>query len=125
MEYGNKLNPECSLRTAKRIKETRQKVIVTHNPSEIGQNQLLMVKFPNLASDDVIVPGTADFSFNIELTSTADLNRTLVSNIGRAIVQKLAVKFEGTEILCIDDFDIFTCYRDLWKTKSEKINAVR
>ena len=48
-----------------------------------------------------------------------------MSNIGRAIEQKLAVKFEGNEILCIDDFDIFECYRDLWKTKSEKINTVR
>ena len=47
-----------------------------------------------------------------------------MSNIGRAIIQKLAVKFEGKEILCIDDFDIFACYRDLWKTKSEKKNAI-
>ena len=124
MEYGKRLNPECSLRTAKGINGTRQKVIVTHNPSEIGQAQLLMVKFPNLASDDVVIPGTANLSFNIELTSTADPNRTLVSNIGRAIIQKLAVKFEGKEILCIDDFDIFACYRDLWKTKSEKKNAI-
>ena len=46
-----------------------------------------------------------------------------MSNIGRAIVKKLAVKFEGNEILSIDDFDIFACYRDLWKTKSEKRNA--
>ena len=125
MEYRNKLNTEHSLRTAKGIKGTRQKVIVTHNPSETGRNQLLMVKFPNLASDDVIVPGTANLFFNIELTFTVDLNRTLVSNIGRAIIQKLAVKFEGEDILCIDDFDIFACYRDLWKTKSEKKNAVR
>ena len=125
MEYENKLNPEHSLRTAKGIKGTRQKVIIAHNPSEIGQNQLLTAKFQNLASDDVIVPGTVNLSFNIELTSTADPNRTLVSNIGRAIVQKLAVKFEGKEILCIDDFDIFACYRDLWKTKSEKKNAIR
>ena len=53
MEYRNKLNPERSLRTAKGMKGTRQKVIVTHNPSEIGQNQLLTstVKFPNLASE--------------------------------------------------------------------------
>ena len=120
MEYGNKLNPECSFTTAKGIKGTRQEVIVTHNPSEIGQNQLLMVKFPNLASDDVIIPGTANLSINIELTSTADPKRKLVSNTGRAIVQKLAVKVEGNEILCIDDFGIFACYRDLWKTKSEK-----
>ena len=125
MEYGNKLNPECSLRTAKGIKGTRQKVIVTHNPSEIGQVQDLLVRFPNLGSNDVIIPGMANLSFNIELSSTTDPNRTLVSNIGRAIIKKLAVKFEGNEILSIDDFDIFACYQDLWKTASEKKNAVR
>ena len=110
MEYRNKLNPERSLRTAKGIKGTRQKVIVTHNPSKIDQNQLLLVRFPNLGSDDVIVPGTTNLSFNIELSATADPKRTLVSNIGRVIVKKLSVKFEGNEILSIDNFDIFACY---------------
>ena len=84
------------------------RVIVAHNPSEIDQAHLLLVRFPNLGSDDVIVPGTANLFFNIELTSTADPNRTLVSNIGRAIIK--AVKFEGNEILSVDDFDIFACY---------------
>ena len=124
MEYGKRLNPEHSLRTAKGIKGTRQKVIVTHNPSEIDQVQLLLVRFPNLGSDDVTVPGTANLSFNIELTSTADPKRTLVSNICRAIIKKLAVKFEGNEIMSVDDFDILACYRDLWKTASEKKNAI-
>ena len=87
------------------LKGTRQTVIVTHNPSEIDQNQLLLIRFPNLGSDDP--------------------KRTLVSNVGTAIVKKLAVKFEGIEILSIDNFDIFACYRDLWKTKSEKRNAIR
>ena len=118
------MNPERSLRTPQGIKGTRQKVIVTHNPSEIDQNQELLVRFPNLGSDDVIIPGTANLSFNIELSSTADLNRILVSNIGRAIMEKLAVKFEGNEIMSIDDYNIFTCYRNLWKTASEKKNAI-
>ena len=48
-----------------------------------------------------------------------------MSNIGRAIVKKLAVKFEGNEIMSIDDYEIFACYRDLWKTKSGKRNAIR
>ena len=73
MEYGTKLNPECSLETAHGIKGTRQKVIITHNPSEIDQNQLILVRFPNLGSD---VPGTANLSFNIELSATADRKRT-------------------------------------------------
>ena len=84
MEYGKQLNPEHSLRTPKGIKGTRQKVIVTYNPSEIDQAQLLLVRFPNLGSDDIIIPGMANLSFKIELTSTVDANRTLVSNVGRA-----------------------------------------
>ena len=124
MEYGKRLNPERSLRTPKGIKGTRQKVIVTHNSSEIDQAQLPEVKFPNLGSDDVIIPGRANLSFNIQLSSTADPKRMPVSNIGRAIIKKLAVKFEGNEIMSIDDYDIFACYRDLWKTKSEKKNAI-
>ena len=60
MEYRNKLNPEHSLRTPCGIKRIRQKVIVTHNPSKTDQNQLLLVKFPNLGSDDVIVPRMAN-----------------------------------------------------------------
>ena len=87
MEYGKRLNSEHSIRTPKGIKGTRQKVIVTHNPSEIDQAQELLVRFPNLGSDDVIIPGTANLSFNIELTSAVDANRTLVSNIGMAIIK--------------------------------------
>ena len=110
MEYGKRLNPERSLRTPKGIKGTRQKIIVTHNPSEIDQAQELPVRFPNLGSDDVIIPGMVNLSFNIELTSTVVTNRTLVSNINRAIIKKLAVKFEGNKIMSVDNFDVFACY---------------
>ena len=100
-------------------------MIVTHNPGEVDQAQFLLVRCPNLGNDDVIIPGTVNLSFNTELTSTTDMNRTLVHNIGRAIIKKLAVKFEGNEILSINNYDVFACYRDLWKTKSEKRNAIQ
>ena len=116
MNYCKKLNPGHYLRMTKGIKGTRQKVIITHNPSVIDQNQLLLVRFLNLSSDDVIIPGMASLPINIELSSMADPKRALVSNIGGAIVKKLAVKFEGIEILSVDNFDVFACYRDLWKT---------
>ena len=47
-----------------------------------------------------------------------------MSNIGRAIIKKLAVKFEGNKIMSVDDFDVLACCQDLWKTKSEKRNAI-
>ena len=37
----------------------------------------------------------------------------------------MAIKFEGNEIMSVDDFGILECYRDLWKTASEKKNAIR
>ena len=70
MEYGNKLNPERSLRTSHGIKGTRQKVIVTHNPSDIDQDQLLLVRFPDLGSDDIIVPGIFLLTLNYLLPLT-------------------------------------------------------
>ena len=62
----------------------------------------------------------ANLSFNIELTSTIDANRTLVSNIGRAIMKKLAVKFEGNEIMSIDDFNVFACYKIYGKLSQKR-----
>ena len=119
------LNPGHSLRMTRGIKGPRQKVVITHNPSEIDQNQLLLVRFLNLGSDDIIIPGMAILSFNIKLSSRAEPKRALVSNIGMVIIKKLAVKFEGNEVLGVDDFNLFACYRYLWKTELKKRNAVR
>ena len=88
----------------------RQNIIIMHNPSDIDQNKLLLVRFSNLGSGEDIVPGMANMSFNIEFSLMADPKRTLVSNVGRVIMKKLAVKFEGNEILGVDDFDVFACH---------------
>ena len=53
----------------------------------------------------------------------------ILSNVTLPPYPSFFVHFKHTfvthEILSIDDFDIFACYRDLWKTASEKKNAVR
>ena len=71
---------------------------LTYNPITIGPGQQLSVRFPNLGKHDVIVPWTARLPFTITLNSD-DLNRTLVQNIGRAIIRKNEVKRknEGTK----------------------------
>ena len=58
----------------------------------IDQNQDLLVMFPNLGNDDVIISGMENLSFNTELTSSTDLNRTLMSYIGRALIKKISSK---------------------------------
>ena len=120
--YGRKLNPYRRLRDPLGVKGIRQSVLVTNNPSTIDQNQQLLVRFPNLGTHDVIVPGTARLAFTISLTSS-DANRTVVQNLGRAIVKKTPIKISGNEVLSVDDSDVFHCYQDLWKAPPEQANS--
>ena len=87
-QYGNKLDPYRKLRVPRGIKGIRQSVVITNNPSTIDQKQQLLVRFPNLGDDDVITPKSTRLAFNIELISETDPNRTVVNNLGRAILKK-------------------------------------
>ena len=123
-EYGYKLNPHRKLRKQKGIKGMRRTLFNTHVPSTIDQGGILAVRFPDLGPNDVIVPGTSKLSFKIQLNSDDDANRTIVNNLGRAIVSRLEVKLEGRSIFTLDSSDVFLCYQDLWKTTNERSNAV-
>ena len=124
--YGSKLDPYRLSRKPLGVKGLRTTIVVTNNPSTIDQNQILHLRFPNLGPDDVVIPGSARIAFTISLTSgtgTADDNRTIVNNIGRAIVQQISIKLEGHEVYCLDDADIYLCFKDLWLTEKERTNA--
>ena len=121
-KFGRKLKPYPSLREPLGVKGVRQSVVITNNPSSINQNQQLLVRFPTLGKDDVIVPGTARLAFTIALDSK-NANRAVVQNLGRTIVKKLTIKISGNEVMSIDDSDVFHCYNDLWKTAPERENG--
>ena len=111
MEVGDKLNPQRSYRKGFALKGLHQHIIKTNNPSTIGPDELLTLRFPDLKENQVIIPGTTKLTFNITLAGT-DANRTLVENLGRNIIRKLIVKLEGNEIISIDDYDILYSYYD-------------
>ena len=123
MEVGDRLNPQRSYRKGFALKGLRQHIIKTNNPSTIGPDELLTVRFPDLIENQVIIPGTTKLTFSITLAGT-DVNRTLVGNLGRNIIRKLVVKLEGNEIISIDDYDILYSYYDCWKTTTERRNAM-
>ena len=123
MEVGDRLNPQRSYRKGFALKGNRVHIIKTNNPSTIGPDELLTVRFSDLKENQVIIPGTTKLTFNITLAGT-DVNRTLVKNLGRNIIRKLVVKLEGNEIISIDDYDILYSYYDCWKCTRERHNAV-
>ena len=123
MEVGDKLNPQRSYRKGFVLKGLRQHIIKTNNPSAIGPDELLTVRFPDLKENQVIIPGTTKLTFNLILAST-DPERTLVGNLGRNIIRKFVVKLEGNEIISTDDYDVLYSYYDCWKCTNERLNAV-
>ena len=123
MEVGDKLNPQRSYRKGFALKGIQQHIIKTNNPSTIGPDELLTVRFPDLKANQVINPRTTKLTFNISLSGT-DANRSLVGNLGRNIIRKLIVKLEGNEIISIDDYDILYSYYDCWKRTTKRHSAV-
>ena len=123
MEIGDKLNPQRSYRKGFALKGLHQHIIKTNNPSTIGPDELLTVRFPDLKENQVIIPSNTKLTFNISLVGT-DVNRTLVGNLGRNIIRKLIVKLEGNEIISTDDYNILYSFYDCWKCKTERVNAV-
>ena len=119
--YGRKLNPYRRLKDLLGVKGVRQSVVITNNPSTIDQNQPLLVRFPNLGSNDVIAPGTVRLAFMISLNST-NAARMVVRNLGRAIVKKTTIRISGNEVMSVDDCDVFHIYLDLWKTSTRERN---
>ena len=60
-------------------------------------------------------------AFRITLNSE-DANRTVIQNLGRALLKKTVIKISGNEVMSVDEIDVFNCYSDLWKTKKERKN---
>ena len=98
-------------------------MVGANDPSTVGPDGLLTVRFPGLGGSQVIVPATTKLTFDISLSGT-DASGALAENLGRNIVRKLVVKLEGNEIISIDDCDIFYSYYDCWKSTTERFNAV-
>ena len=122
--FGTILDPHRKLKEPLGIKGIRQSIVISNNPSTIDAGQILTVRFPNLGADDVIVPGTARLAFKIDLTSKDDADRTVVNNLGRAIIKKITIKLEGREVLSLNNSDIFLTYCDLWLTANERKDLV-
>ena len=70
MEVGD---PQRSYRKGFALKGLGQHIIKTNNPSTIGPDELLTVRFPDLKENQLIIPGTTKLIFNISLAGT-DVN---------------------------------------------------
>ena len=79
---------------------------------------------PKLNENEVIVPGSLALRFNIDL-SGGHVNNFLVDNVGRALVEKLVVKYSGTILQDTVGYDIYKIFEDLFLSQEERDNMLQ
>ena len=96
---------------------------ITFNPSEVNPGERLEVRVPKLNKNEVLVPGSLALRLDINL-SGGHANNYLVKNVSRALVSQQVVKFGGSILHDIVDYDIYKIFTDLFLTQEKRGNMV-
>ena len=115
------LRPTRSEKTLGALRAERAVKRITFNPTEAKPEETLYVSVPKLNENEVIVPGSLALRFNIDL-SGGNANNFLVDNVGRALVEKLVVKYSGTILQDTVGYDIYKIFEDLFLSQEERDN---
>ena len=116
--YGE-LNPEPEHRTQFTFKVKREHIVKVNTPNFGYPRQLMDVEIPAGSADQVIVPDTLKITFNLDVESK-DKTRSIVNNVGRALVNKKVLVLGSTEIDTVNQSYIYDTYKDLYLTKKER-----
>ena len=117
------LLPNRSTKTLRAMKAPYSVKRITFNPSEANPGERLEVRVPKLNKNEVLVPGSLALRFDIDL-SGGHANNHLVQNVSRALVSQQVVKFGGTPLDDIVNFDVYKIFIDLFLPEETRGNMV-
>ena len=116
--YGE-LDPMLEHRTQFAFKDKREHITKVNMPNIAYPNQNIDIEILHGSRDHVIVPNTVKITFNLDITSTSKA-RSVVNNIGRAIVKKKVLILGSKDIDTINNSDIYDTYKDLYLSEKER-----
>ena len=117
------LLPKRSTKKLRAMKAPYSVKRITFNPSEANPSERLEVRVPKLNKNEVLVPGSLALHFDIDL-SGGHANNHLVQNVSRALVSQQVVKFGGTTLDDIVNFDVYKIFTDLFLPEETRGNMV-
>ena len=116
-------SPRRSTKTLRAMKAPYSVKRIIFNPSEANPGERLEVRVPKLNKNEVLVPGSLALRFDIDL-SGGHANNYLIQNVSRALVSQQVVKFGGTTLDDIVDFDVYKIFTDLFLPEETHGNMV-
>ena len=81
-------------------------------------SQYIDIEIPCSLKDHVIVPDAVKITFNLDIEST-EKARSVVNNVGRALVKKKVLKLGSKVIDTTDNSDIYDTYKHLYLSEKE------
>ena len=116
--YGE-LDPMIEHRTQFAFKGKREHIAKVNMPNIAYLSQHIDIEMPHGSRDHVIVPDTIKITFNFDITST-DKARSVVNNVGGALVKKKVLVLGSKDIETINNSDIYDTYKDLYLSEKER-----
>ena len=110
--YGE-LDPMPEHRRQFAFKGKREHIAKENMPNMAYPNQHIDIEIQHGSRDHVIVPETVKITYNLDIEST-DKARSIVNNVGRALVKKKLLMLGLKEIDTINNADIYDAYKDLY-----------
>ena len=117
------LSPRRSTKAMRAMKAPYSVKRITFDPSEANPGARLEVRVPKLNKNEVLVPGSLALRFDIDLTG-GHANNYLIQNVSRALVSQQVVKFGGTTLDDIVDFDVYKIFTDLFLPQETRANML-
>ena len=96
----------------------REHIVKVNTPNMTYPGQHINIEIPHGSRDHVIVSDTIKITFNLEIKS-ADKARSVVSNVGRALVKKKELMLDSKSIDMIKNSDVYDTHKDLYLSKKE------
>ena len=118
MSVYRELDPMVEHRTQFSFKVKREHIAKVNMSNIAYPNQYIHIKIPHGSRDHVIVPDTVKITFNLAIEST-DKTRSVVNNVGRALVKKMVLMLGSKDIDAINNSDIYGTYKGLYPSKKE------
>ena len=88
-------------------------------PNIAYPNQQIDTEIPHGSRDHVTVPDTVKITFNLDIEST-DKARSIVNNVGRALVKKKVLILGTKDIDRINNSGVYGTYKVLYLSEKER-----
>ena len=113
MSIYRKLDPMVEHRTQFAFKGKREHIAKVNKPNIAYPSQQNDIEIADGSRDHVIVLDIVKITFNLDITPS-DKARSVVNNVGRALVKKKVLMLGSEDIDTISNSNIYDMYKDLY-----------